>query len=436
MSSTRTGPLLALFLSLCSLTAFAAAPTAVINASPTTGNAPLATFFDSSGSTDVASVLWEFGDGAVSTAQIVTHIYNVSGTYTAKLTVTSSDLQTATAQITITVLGSGAGPVTQDTNFRSAINNTTVKLNHAAPNKDTFSMNATFNTVDVPAGVEGLSASFSINGAFTISGVMGFEGIFVSSDKAKPEFFVQLDVREQLLTVFITRANLGAALALSGAGNITTGAAGSLVPVTFSLTLGAQSYSITENLIYKSTAGGTGRGQFNIKNQIGEINDGFFVISRASALENLEGTGHFFEFEGLLSRPNTLLIDAITAGRFSFKFNSADPDVVLFDRIKRNGTKIAYDQSDRDLGGVRSFTVDTVTRRMTIRTWDILSDTREGGTGLPLRGTPFTAFSFTIRLDLDQPDGTTFQVVTATRMTRKTQDDAFWQTGRRKQQKK
>ena len=47
-----------------------------------------------------------------------------------------------------------------------------------------------------------------------------------------------------------------------------------------------------------------------------------------------------------------------------------------------------------------------------------------------LSATAATAFSFTIRLDLDQPDGSTFQVVTATRMTRKTQDDAFWQTVR------
>jgi hypothetical protein len=48
-----------------------------------------------------------------------------------------------------------------------------------------------------------------------------------------------------------------------------------------------------------------------------------------------------------------------------------------------------------------------------------------------VRGQPFTAFNFTLRIDLDQPDGTTFSAVTATRLTRRAQDDAFWQTGRR-----
>jgi PKD repeat protein len=437
MMLSRTGSLLAaICLTLVSLNVFAAAPTAAISASPVTGLAPLGVDFNSSSSTNAVSFLWEFGDGAVSTAAAVTHIYNVSGTYIAKLTVTSADNQTASAQVTITVTGSGAGPVTPDVNFRWAVTDAAFNLSHASPNRDTFHMSAAFNTVDLPSGVEGLAASFSINNAFSVSGVMGYAGIFISADKARPEFSVQLDVKEQLLTVYITKASLGTALALSGATNTTTGGGGLLVPVTFTLTVGAQTYSVTEDMLYKSTAGASGKGQFNIKNKVGAINDGFFVISRASALENLEGTGHFYEFEGHLSRPAGLALASITAGAFTFKFNTADREVVLYDRIKGNGTKIAYDQSDRDLGGVRSFTVDAVTRRMTIRTWDIPTATSDGGTGLPLRGAPFTAYNFTIRLELDQPDGSTFQVVTATRLTRKTQDDAFWQTGRRRQQKK
>jgi hypothetical protein len=51
---------------------------------------------------------------------------------------------------------------------------------------------------------------------------------------------------------------------------------------------------------------------------------------------------------------------------------------------------------------------------------------------LPIRGQFFLSFNFALRLELDQPDGTTFQVVTATTLTRHTKDDAFWQTGRRK----
>jgi hypothetical protein len=37
-----------------------------------------------------------------------------------------------------------------------------------------------------------------------------------------------------------------------------------------------------------------------------------------------------------------------------------------------------------------------------------------------------------VRIEFDQPDGTVLQAVTATRLTRKSEDDALWQTGRRK----
>ncbi len=103
-----------------------------------------------------------------------------------------------------------------------------------------------------------------------------------------------------------------------------------------------------------------------------------------------------------------------------------------FDRIQLNGSRITYEQSDRDLGGVKSLIIEAGTRIFTLRTWDIKARPVDGGTGLPLRAQPFSAFNFSLRLDFDQPDGSTFRVVTATRMSRRSQDDAFWQTGRRK----
>src|SRR5437867_3582666 len=99
--------------------ACATAPLAVINASPTEGPAPLAVSFDASlSSPEVTAYLWEFGDGAASTAKTVTHIYTVAGTYTAKLTVSNAGGESSSAEITITVTGSGEGPVTAQMNFR------------------------------------------------------------------------------------------------------------------------------------------------------------------------------------------------------------------------------------------------------------------------------------------------------------------------------
>src|SRR5438067_7690140 len=96
-----------------------AAPTAVLTATPTSGNAPLAVKFDGSGSYDpdtapppdtIASYTFNFGDRSPAVTQstpAISHTYSASGIYPATLTVTDSrGLQsTNTAQVVITVRG-------------------------------------------------------------------------------------------------------------------------------------------------------------------------------------------------------------------------------------------------------------------------------------------------------------------------------------------
>ena len=76
-----------------------AAPTAVLNGSPTSGPAPLTVNFDASGSSDpdagdtIASYTFRFGDGSTPVTQstpTVSHSYANPGTYHATLTVTDS----------------------------------------------------------------------------------------------------------------------------------------------------------------------------------------------------------------------------------------------------------------------------------------------------------------------------------------------------------
>ena len=69
-------------------------PVAVAAGSPASGDVPLAVTFSSAGSSDpdgsIASYLWEFGDGATSTAANPSHTYTVPGQYVALLTVTDN----------------------------------------------------------------------------------------------------------------------------------------------------------------------------------------------------------------------------------------------------------------------------------------------------------------------------------------------------------
>jgi PKD repeat protein len=84
-------------------------PVAVINASPTIGNAPLTVNFDGSSSYDpdghIISYEWSFGDRTFGSGAIVSHTYNDSSPYpyTAILTVTDDKGATGSSSVTIYV---------------------------------------------------------------------------------------------------------------------------------------------------------------------------------------------------------------------------------------------------------------------------------------------------------------------------------------------
>jgi PKD repeat protein len=82
-------------------------PIARMEASPTSGTAPLTVFFDGSESCEpegtTLTYKWDFGDGSISTGPTTTHTYAMPGTYTAKLTVidTGGASAVATAEIIV-----------------------------------------------------------------------------------------------------------------------------------------------------------------------------------------------------------------------------------------------------------------------------------------------------------------------------------------------
>ncbi|MFZ4719297.1 MAG: PKD domain-containing protein [Ilumatobacteraceae bacterium] len=90
------------------------APTAVANATPNAGKAPLGVNFSSAGSVDtdgtISSYAWNFGDGGASTQANPSYTYAAQGTYTATLTVTDDNGATGTATVTVTVSPENVAP--------------------------------------------------------------------------------------------------------------------------------------------------------------------------------------------------------------------------------------------------------------------------------------------------------------------------------------
>ena len=82
-------------------------PTAVLDATPTSGKRNLTVAFSSAGSSDsdgtITSRAWTFGDGGTSTTANPSHTYLVAGTYTATLTVTDNAGGIDTKSVIITV---------------------------------------------------------------------------------------------------------------------------------------------------------------------------------------------------------------------------------------------------------------------------------------------------------------------------------------------
>lgn len=83
-------------------------PSAGFSANPTSGTAPLTVNFTDESSENPVSWLWDFGDGASSTIQNPTHIYNADGQYTVALTVVNSFGNDTETKVNYIVVGTVA----------------------------------------------------------------------------------------------------------------------------------------------------------------------------------------------------------------------------------------------------------------------------------------------------------------------------------------
>ncbi len=90
---------------------------ATASAQPSSGTAPLSVAFSAGISGSVQQELWTFDDGTFSLASSPAKVFDVPGTYAARLTVTDGAGNAATAGVTVAVSAAGSGGCTQGGRF-------------------------------------------------------------------------------------------------------------------------------------------------------------------------------------------------------------------------------------------------------------------------------------------------------------------------------
>ncbi len=99
--------------------------------SPESGYAPLIVSFDGSTSTDdveIASYIWDFGDGDTGSGIETTHTYTNTGTFTATLTVTDNAAATNTSSPIAIEVSTDSSYVNAPTNLTTAVDGNSVTL--------------------------------------------------------------------------------------------------------------------------------------------------------------------------------------------------------------------------------------------------------------------------------------------------------------------
>ncbi|OVE77526.1 hypothetical protein BVX98_02450, partial [bacterium F11] len=119
-------------------------PTAIIEATPTSGNEPLTVTFVGSSSFDsdgrIDSYAWDFGDGDSAFTKNTSHTFDQAGSYTVLLTVTDNDLATSSTTLVISVINPETGNIPP-----TAVINTLTPVVGPAPLTVQFSMTDSFD---------------------------------------------------------------------------------------------------------------------------------------------------------------------------------------------------------------------------------------------------------------------------------------------------
>jgi hypothetical protein len=294
---------------------------AAVNASPTSGEAPLTVSFSptlSSGTYD--TLTWVFGDGLSSTEAQVLHTYKNNGSFVAQLILTKGAYSVYDTVLIRVGTGVSSGAATQigvpATNSADMvpslfIQSFGVNLNFAKTGTDSVLVSGILDAGSLPSELAGVLCNVAI-GTYSASFSIDTNGSFKSDVSKSPVTTFAVNPDSGAFLFEVTNADLVATLDALGAHNETVNLKDNrIIMAPISVTVGGFSASAKAGFQYRAVKDNTGAGSYIFQSTGDEVS-GSFLVTKFSAKESvLKKVGtkvHSFTLTGQLIAPNAAAI--------------------------------------------------------------------------------------------------------------------------------
>jgi PKD repeat protein len=179
-------------------------PQALIEATPTTGQAPLTVNFDGSGSSvpngQIESYSWDFGDNsAAGSGAQVSHVYTSNGLYTVTLTVTDNKGLTGFSRAMINAYNPNRAPELDPIGNKNVNVNQTLSFTVTASDPDGNAL--TYTTANLPSGSSYNTAARTFSWTPSSSQVGTYSNVYfqVSDGKLADSEYISITVSSSMV---------------------------------------------------------------------------------------------------------------------------------------------------------------------------------------------------------------------------------------------
>jgi hypothetical protein len=411
---------------------------AVARAGPLSGAAPLAVQFSAGSSTGAVDTLgWDFGDGT--TPSIIggpVHTYTADGTYTAVLSLRKAGYQLHDFILigvggTLTGGGGGPpqasagtlGPVSPGVNAQMLLANLIVAEDFTKTGNDQLHLLGYFDPTVLPVSAAGLNGTLTI-GAKSYAFSVDATGKVTAANGAKLAFFINLFTGAFVINT--ATDDLSGPLSASGALNETQKKPGKDVVLPVSITLGDLSYQANVDGKYISTAGKSGRYEYNFVTS-GFTDQGFIHITAVAAVEGGKAPKRVDQFSiaGNIGVGTSYGVTKADTGTWTFSFGNYTESIPVQLLTTTAKSTIYQYKAPASKIGISVFQYDSATGRFLLQFKDLPAE-GDTASGFPLTTSVTNRADMALSIDFATNTGTDLQASIYTRFVRKKAGGKNW----------